>query len=156
MGNAYLNKAPGSLIGGPEIKTDTSGNAGDLALPSPPHPNAGIPDINQPANAMEIALFFNQNIPSFCTTINNIRHQSSIRKHSHKSTIQNLEKLKKFGRIDEIEAKILFFLKRKEKACLFVIWELKRRWELRSAERSEAARRELSAESRSKANAIDE
>jgi len=69
IGRPYLNNAPGSLIGGPDINTDRSGNTGLAACASLGNPNAGTPVINPTASAKDIAHCFKQNDFPFCTKI---------------------------------------------------------------------------------------
>lgn len=55
MGSAYLNSAPGSLMGGPEINTERSGNAGPTMEAYAGQPNEGKFVTNPIANAIESA-----------------------------------------------------------------------------------------------------
>jgi hypothetical protein len=67
IGSAYLNNAPGSLIGGPDINTDRSGKAGLVAALAFADPsNAGTPVTNPTAKAIEIAHSFKENDLPFC------------------------------------------------------------------------------------------
>jgi len=72
IGNAYLSKASGSFMGGPEINTAKSGNAGGrvTAWALSCQFKAGEPVINPNANAIEIAHSFNEKFLLFCPTCN--------------------------------------------------------------------------------------
>lgn len=70
IGRAYLNNAPGSLMGGPDIKTERSGNAGVAAYAIVDQSNEGTPVINPTAKAREIAHSFNEKGFPFCSRNN--------------------------------------------------------------------------------------
>lgn len=66
MGSAYLNSAPGSLMGGPEINTERSGSAGPTWEAYAGQPNVGKPVVTNPiANAIESAHFLKEKEFSF-------------------------------------------------------------------------------------------
>lgn len=72
IGNAYLNKAPGSLIGGPEIKIERSGSTVPEGDAYAGQSSVGIPVTNPIVNAMEIEHSFRWNVFFPCPEVQNI------------------------------------------------------------------------------------
>jgi len=97
IGNAYLSKASGSLMGGPEINTAKSGNAGGrvTAWALSCQSKAGEPVINPNANAIEIAHSFNEKLLLFCPTCNpqlQSAHNSSTAFHYFTNQVSSNQK----------------------------------------------------------------